>query len=186
MADEGRAGMVTIGRIIRPQGNRGEVVVVSETDFAETRFAPGATFDARTTEGDRRLVIARSRPHDARWVIGFEGVASIDDAERLRGVELQVPQAELMPLAEGQYYAHDLQQCRVATKDGVDVGVVTRVEMTTGTPLLVVDAAGLEVLVPLVDAICLRVDIAGRQIEIDPPAGLIALNAPGSLKGSAR
>jgi 16S rRNA processing protein RimM len=186
VVDLDRAAMVTIGRIIRPQGNRGQVVVASETDFAEARFAPGAVFETDGPAGSRTLVIAESRPHDARWVIGFDGVRSIDDAEALRGLELQVSEADLMPLGAGQYYAHQLEACRVVTTGGEAVGTVGRVEMSTGTPLLVVtDAAGLEVLVPLVETICRRIDVEARVIEIDPPSGLIALNAPGSLKGTA-
>jgi ribosomal 30S subunit maturation factor RimM len=58
---------------------------------------------------------------------------------------------------------------------GERVGVVDRVDLATAVPVLVVVARG-EVLIPFVDAICRRVDLDARVIEIDPPDGLIALN----------
>jgi 16S rRNA processing protein RimM len=177
MGGDVRDQRVTVGRIIRPQGNRGQVVVAPETDFAERRFAPGTTFDVAAPDGPRTLTIVESRPHDARWVIGFAGVASIDDAERLRDVHLTVPAADVLPLEAGQYYLHDLEGCRVTTTRGLDVGTVERVEIATGTPLLVVPGREGEVLVPLAEHIIRSVDVEGRRIEIDPPEGLLALNA---------
>ena len=72
---------------------------------------------------------------------------------------------------------HDLVDCDVVTATGQSIGRVTRVELGTGTPLLVVDAGKRgEVLVPMADTICRRIDVAGKRIEIDPPEGLIDLN----------
>ncbi|MEZ5318448.1 MAG: ribosome maturation factor RimM [Vicinamibacterales bacterium] len=177
-ATTGGATPVTVGRIVRPQGNRGQVVVAPETDFGADRFVPGAEFDAVGPDGTtRRLVVTDSRPHDARWVVGFEGVASIDDAEALRNLELQVPEADLTPLEPGRYYVHDLVGCEV-TSPGGTVGRVTGVDLATGTPVLEVahERYG-EVLVPLAEEICRRIDVAARRIEIAPPAGLVELNA---------
>jgi 16S rRNA processing protein RimM len=64
----------------------------------------------------------------------------------------------------------------VRRTDGSRVGRVERVDLATGVPQLAVDAGGEEVLVPLVDAICRRIDVAEKVIEIDPPEGLIDLN----------
>jgi 16S rRNA processing protein RimM len=168
--------MVTVGRIIRPHGNRGQVVVAPESDFAEDRFRPGSTLLARRdAETPASLVVTASRFQAGRWIVGFEGVSSIDEAESLRGLDLRIPEEELRELGPNAYYAHQLVGCDVRTVRGERVGVVSRVDLTTGVPVLVVTARG-EVLVPFVDAICRRVDPAGRLIEIDPPDGLIALN----------
>ena len=169
--------MVTVGRIVRPHGNRGQVVVDPESDFAEERFKPGETLCVHRGEpaGTDELTVSASRPHERRWVVGFEGVGSIDDAEALRGLELRIPEARLRTLGPNTFYAHDLVGCEVRTLGGDRVGVVTRVDLATGIPMLVVTARG-EVLVPFVDAICRRVDPEARVIEIDPPDGLIALN----------
>jgi len=65
----------------------------------------------------------------------------------------------------------------VETTDGRLVGRVDRVDLATGTPILVVAGATSEVLVPLAEAICRRVDVPARLIVIDPPPGLLELNA---------
>jgi 16S rRNA processing protein RimM len=169
--------MVTVGRIVRPHGNRGQVVVASETDFADERFRPGSTlFIARDgTVGP--IVVTASRPYDARWVVGFDGYGSIDEAETLRGCELRIAPEDVKPLEAGAYYVHDLVGCTVRTIAGDTVGTVERVDLGVGIPMLVVNGDG-EVLVPFSDAICRRVSVADRVIEIDPPEGLIELNRP--------
>ena len=71
---------------------------------------------------------------------------------------------------------HDLARCEVVTVAGRVVGRVDRVGLGTGTPVSVIDGPRGEVLVPLADAICTRVDVAAKVIEIDPPDGSIELN----------
>lgn len=182
--------MVTVGRIVRPQGRRGEVVVVPDTDFGEERFRPGAELWAARAGEVTRVAIVTSWPHQGRWVLGLAGVGSIDEAEAWRGVELRVPADGLHTLGDGAFYVHDLLGCRVETTTGAPVGDVARVDLGNGTPLLVVTGLGAkapdvqedvhhEVLVPLAESICRRVDVGAKLIVIDPPAGLIDLNAPG-------
>ncbi len=168
--------MITVGRVVRPHGNRGNAVVVVETDFAAERFHPGAALWMRQGDGVVALTVSVSRERDGRWVVGFDGVTTIDAAEALRGVELRIPAAEIHALPPGAHYVHDLVGCHVETVDGRVVGVVGRVDRDTGTPVLVIDRAGSEVLVPLVDEICRRVDIGAKRITIEPPEGLLELN----------
>ncbi len=167
--------MVTVGRIVRPHGHRGQVVVAPESDFAEERFKVGETLYIRRGEALGTVTVVASRLHDRRWVVGLAGIESMNDAETLRGLELRIPEAELRPLDSTTFYAHTLIGCDVRTVAGEPVGVVEKVDLATGVPMLVVQGRG-EVLVPFVDAICRRVDPDARVIEIDPPDGLIALN----------
>jgi 16S rRNA processing protein RimM len=171
--------MVTVGRIVRPQHNRGHVVVVPETDFPAERFAPGATLYREMAGEAVPLRVVESRAHDARWVVGFDGVNTIDAAEAFRGVEVRVPVESLMALGPGAYYAHDLVGCVVRTKAGALVGPVVKVDLGAGVPLLVVGGDGGEVLVPFADVFCRAVNLAERVIEIDPPPGLLEVNRSG-------
>jgi 16S rRNA processing protein RimM len=168
--------MVTVGRIIRPHGNKGHVVVFSETDFGDERFGIGSTLFTERGGPVETVTITASRQHDGRWIVGIEGVASISDAETLRGLELRIPAAAMKPLGPGAYYTHDLVGCVVRTTDGTTVGTVDRVDLGVGIPMLVVGADGEEVLVPFTDAICRSVRLDERAIEIDPPRGLLELN----------
>ena len=165
-----------VGRIARAHGNRGQVIVNPDTDFVEERFRVGAVLHTRRAGRVETLRITASRIHQGRPVIAIDGVVTMNDAEAMAGLELRVPTEELEVLPEGVFYRHDLVGCRVETVDGTDVGEVAAVEGDLGASRLVLrDAAG-EVLIPLAEEICVRVDIAGRRIVINPPKGLIELN----------
>jgi 16S rRNA processing protein RimM len=168
--------MILVGRIARPHGIRGQVVVNPETDFVEERFSPGATFWTRASGGPEQLTVTSARVQNGRPVVAFEGFASIDDVERLAGLELRVPEEALTPLEAGTYYHHQLVGCVVQTAAGDRVGEVVRVDGGSGGSLLVVDGSRGEVLIPLATDICVDVDVRGRQITIEPPAGLLELN----------
>jgi len=167
--------MVTVGRVVRPHGNRGHVVVDPDTDFGEERFQVAATVYVRRGDAVVPLTVGASRSQAGRWIVGFGGVGTIDEAEALRGAELRVDAATLHPLDPGAYYVHDLMGCTVRTVSGREVGTVTGVEFGTGAPMLVVTGRG-EVLVPFASPICRQIDVVARVIEIDPPEGLVDLN----------
>jgi 16S rRNA processing protein RimM len=124
----------------------------------------------------QQLRVTTMRVHKGRPIIGIEGVETMNDAEELAGLELRVPPGELEPLPAGMYYRHDLVGCRVETTAGEAVGEVRAVEGDMGTSRLVVRSADGEVLIPLAQAICVDIDIAARQIVIDPPEGLLDVN----------
>lgn len=171
------SSMITVGRIIRPHHNRGHVVLMPETDFPHERFKVGSVLYRERDGRVEPIVVSAYREHEGRWVVGFEGYASINDAETLRGLHVKVPASDVKPLGPGAYYVFDLVGCVVRTKSDETVGTVERVDLATGIPMLVVAGDG-EVLIPLSEAICTRIDPASKLIEIDPPPGLIELNRP--------
>jgi 16S rRNA processing protein RimM len=167
--------MAVVGRIARPHGIRGQVVVNLETDFPHERFHPGAEFFVNGSTSDR-LVIATVRFHNERPIIGFEGVTDMNQAIALAGRELRIPVEQLTSLPPDMFYRHDLVGCAVNAADGSSIGTVTDVEGTLGGSRLVVTTDRGEVLVPLVAEICRSIDVAGKRIVIEPPEGLLELN----------
>ena len=167
--------MVIVGRIARPQGNRGEVIVDAETDFPEERFAEGGTVFVNREGGIAPLTIAGFRMHGGRPVVRFGEMTSIDEAETLRGVEMRVPETALGALPEGMWYHHELLGCRVRTKDGRDVGTVISIQGPTERSILEIEGPEGRALVPLA-AEFVAVDRASREIVIDPPEGLLEVN----------
>jgi 16S rRNA processing protein RimM len=166
--------MATVGRIVRPHGHRGQVVVAPETDFGEERFAEGAlvyTMRAGTMEA---LRVTASREFAGRWVVGFDRLTTMNEAELWRGQELRIAESDLHALDDGTFYVHDLVGCRVETVSGRTVGTVGDVQVGPAAPVLVVQGPAGESLVPFVDAICRRVDLSAKVIVIDPPEGLLA------------
>jgi len=181
-----RESLAIVGRVARPHGLRGEVVVNPETDFAETRFAPAARLVLRTGAAAREVVVTSCRFHKGRPIIGIEGFHSVEDAQLVAGAELCVPVESLAQLPDGVYYQHDLVGCRVTTVGGEVVGEVTGVDAGGGGARLVVAGESGEVLVPLAEAICVEIDPAGRRIVIDPPEGLLELNVTSGRRRRVR
>jgi len=165
--------MALVGTIARAHGIKGQVIVNPESDFPEERFRPGAVLF--TERGALTLTTARFQ--NGRPVIGIEGVETMNDAEELAGLELRVPVEELAALPPGTFYHHDLVGCQVVRTGGEAVGTVARVEGGAGGSRLVVAGAKGEILIPLVTDICRTIDVAGRRIVIEPPDGLLDLNA---------
>ena len=168
--------MVLVGRIARPHGIRGQVVVNPETDFVEERFAPGATLWTRIDRHEEPLTVSTMRVQNGRPVVGFEGFERIEDVERLAGGELRVPEGALQQLQEGTFYQFQLVGCVVETTRGERVGEVARVAGGAGGSVLAIDGPRGEILIPLAVDICVDIDIEARRIRIDPPEGLLELN----------
>jgi 16S rRNA processing protein RimM len=149
--------MVAIGRVVKPQGRKGEVLVESLSDRLGSlrhayRLGPGGMA--------QEVLITSSWPHKGRYVLKLEGIDSIDEAERYRGQELRIPEDEVPALPPGSYYHYQLAGLRVRDEDGCPLGVVERVWETGGeAPVLVVHGDAGEVLIPLADAFVKRVDL---------------------------
>ncbi len=177
-----------MARILRPHGRRGEVACEILTDFPQRlkslKFAElrGVRPDGHINDA-RRVAIRScwlSQSRGGQAIFHFEGSDSINDAEKLVGLEVQIPLSERVPLPAGSYYITDLAGCEVREKGGAAIGTVRDVQIAgeniSGTPILVVDSPNGELLIPLALDICLRVDTAARVIEVVLPEGLRDLN----------
>ena len=175
-----RDDLLLVGRVARAHGNRGQVIVNLDTDFADERFAVGQTLLVGSEEAPQPRRIRDARFHQGRPIIGLEGIDTMDDAEALAGAELRMRTADMAPLPEGTYRHHELIGCEVRDQQDRLVGRVTGVEGPTERSRLVVAGPHGEVLIPLVAGICVSVEPERQRIVIDPPEGLIELNAPSS------
>lgn len=168
--------MALVGRIARAHGIHGRVIINSETDFPRERFRPGAELFVHRSDRVEAITVTTVRFAQNKPVIGILGIADMNGAAALAGLELRVPAERLAALPADTFYRHDLVGCAVETGEGERVGVVGKVEGPTEGSRLVVDTAAGEVLVPLVEEICTTIDPASRRIVIDPPEGLLELN----------
>jgi 16S rRNA processing protein RimM len=179
--------LLLVGRVARAHGNKGQVIVNSDTDFPADRFAEGNVLvvEQAGQQVERRIVSVRFQ--QGRPILALDGVQTMDDAEALAGAELKVPAAGLAPLPDQTYYRHDLIGCEVRTKHGQVVGTVTEVEGPLERSLLVVAGKRGEVMIPMVDGIVVEVDPVARRVVVDPPAGLLDLTtrAPASARSAS-
>lgn len=173
---------LAVARIARPQGRHGEVVADILTDFPE-RFKKLRRAYLESVSGESQLVdIEKTWPHKGRIVLKFAGVDSITQADRLRGLHVFIRSEDRVALPEHHYYVWELEGCRVVReRAGVaeEVGTVTEIERTGGVDLLRVARAqdkSRELLIPLTQDICTRIDTAAKMILIKPPEDLLELN----------
>ena len=192
---------VIVARILRPRGNKGEVAAVILTDFPErlTEIHEVYVGEAGGDAPARRMSVQScwlSQNHRGQIVFLFEGCSSIGDAEKLRGLDVLLPLEQRVSLPAGKYFVSDLVGCSVfqlqpesgalastpcsLAEAPVFLGKVIEVqfvgEQVAGTPMLAVETSDGEVLIPLAEDICKRIDPVARRIEVALPEGLLEIN----------
>ncbi|MBU5422760.1 ribosome maturation factor RimM [Cellulomonas hominis] len=168
--------LLTVARIGRAHGLRGEVALDVRTDDPDARLAVGAVLP--TEPADRGpLTVARTRVQQGRWYVAFAEVPDRTAAEALRGVDLLVEVAD-DDEDEDAWYPHELAGLRAEHVDGRVLGEVTGLEHLPAHDVLVLrEPDGARTLVPFVRAIVPVVDVPGGRVVLDPPGGLLASDA---------
>jgi 16S rRNA processing protein RimM len=194
-----------VARILRARGNKGEVAAELLTDFPErlTKMKEVFVGQAEGKLEPRSMALKScwlSQNHRGRAVFHFEGVNSISEAEKYRGLEVLLPFEQRVTLPAGQYFVSDLIGCSVFENPSTApvvasspcslgeapslVGTVRDVQIPgeefPGTPFLEVETSQGEILIPLAADICIKIDTNARRIDVVLPDGLRELNQPES------
>lgn len=187
---------MTLARLLRPQGRRGELLAELLTGFPELLSSTDGVYivpsgaSSPSPDAQRTLVESQWMPtgrNAGRVVVKLAGCDSISAAELLAQSELMIPASERPALEEDAYYISDLVGC--ALYDGekpageiIDVEFATspdgRVRLEDAAPLLVVRMEGAPedaepVLVPFVRAFLTSVDTVGKRVVMELPQGLL-------------
>jgi 16S rRNA processing protein RimM len=161
-------GYVAVGRILGPWGLQGDLKVEPLTDFPE-RFTLGRSL---YIEGFA-YAIERCRWHKGKVYIKLSGIDSATAAEALRQRFLEVPEEDLKPLSEGEYYQFQIVGLEVRTTEGQPLGKVTQILSTGSNDVFVVHGEGGELLIPALDDVIKAVDLDGGWIEVELVEGLL-------------
>ena len=184
-----------IARVLHARGNKGEVAAELMTDFPDRLATVPQVYIAKGQQDPKPIGLTRfwiNQSHPGQGVFHFAGSTSISDAEKFRGYDVLLPLEERVLLPAGKYFVTDLIGCTVFETSSTSsklssapcaadivpavVGTVRDVffpgEGLPGTPLLQVDSPQGELLIPLAEDICRRIDTAGRRIEVTLPEGL--------------
>ncbi|WP_026875498.1 ribosome maturation factor RimM [Jiangella gansuensis] len=166
--------IVTVGRIGRAHGVRGEVTVEVRTDSPDERFADGAVLTTEPAAAGPLTVVA-SRWHSGRLLVRFDAVTDRTAAERMRGTVLQADVADDEQTGDpDEFFDRQLVGLTVVTVGGDDVGTVREVLHAPGHDLLAVTRpGGGEALIPFVTEIVPEVELSASRLVVDPPPGLL-------------
>ncbi|GIG38432.1 ribosome maturation factor RimM [Cellulomonas phragmiteti] len=169
--------LLTVARIGRPHGLRGEVALDVRTDVPADRLVVGARFATEPADAGP-LEVAQVRDAQGRWYVTFAQVADRTAAEALRGVALVVESDDDEHDDDG-WYPHELVGLRAEhASDGRVLGEVVGLEHLPAHDVLVLrEPDGARTLVPFVEAIVPVVDVTGGRVVLDPPGGLLAADA---------
>ncbi len=163
-----REGFRAVGLILRPRGLHGELKVQSLTDFPE-RFDVGASL---YLDGEPRAILA-SRCEAETAHIQIEGVTNRAEADRLRGMLLEVPESDRADLEEGEFYLDELEGCAVVDEAGASLGTLHEVLQPGANDVYVVTREGRsDLLLPAIRGVVLEIRIADRSVVVDVPPGL--------------
>jgi 16S rRNA processing protein RimM len=163
-------GYVAIGRIGGPWGIRGDVKVTLHTDFPE-RFQELEVVYLGPEARPLRLVSWRR--HKNYVLLHLEGFDDPTASEELRGLWVQVPQSEVVPLSEDERYVYELLELQVRTTQGTYLGHVTEVLFTAANEVLVVQGEGGEILIPYIKDVVVQEDLEAGEIIVEPVPGLL-------------
>jgi len=180
LSPEANGEFITLARVVKTQGRRGEVAAEMHSDVPG-RFAAGMKLFVlpKSQDSRRELEVEDLWPHKGLLVLKFRGVDSIFDAELLIGSELQVLSTQRADLEPGWNYISDLIGC-VVLDQAREIGRIEDVQFGAGeAPLLMVaNAAGKKFEVPFAEAYLEGVDTAQRQVRMNLPEGMLEINAP--------
>jgi 16S rRNA processing protein RimM len=159
------------GRIVRPHGLRGQVIVEPASELIE-RVRPGQA--VRLGETGRKSRVVSLQPHGTRYLMSLEGYGTREAAEVLRGELIQCPLDDLGPLPDGVFFRWQIVGLRAVTEDGTELGEIVEVLSTGANDVYeVLQADGRRVLLPAISSVIREIDLEHGLVRIHLLPGLI-------------
>ncbi|MEH7382500.1 ribosome maturation factor RimM [Bacillus sp. JJ1533] len=164
-----------VGKIVNTHGIKGEVRIISRTDFPEERYRIGNTLSIFMEDKEPIEVKVQSyRTHKNFDLVSFEGYDNVNDVERFKGSLVKVHESQLGELEDGEYYFHEIIGCQVVTEEGEELGTIKEILTPGANDVWVVKGAkGKEILIPYIDDIVREIDTQEKRITIHLMEGLI-------------
>jgi 16S rRNA processing protein RimM len=167
----GEPAFLAVGKVRRPHGVAGDVLVEIYTDFPE-RLQPKTTVYAGANH--LPLTICRQRIHNDGLLLAFDGFTTPEQVGRFRNQYLFISTADASELPEGEYYYHELLGLSVVDETGASLGEVTEIIQTGANDVYVVtNDSGGELLLPAIADVILSVDLVSKSMKVHVLPGLV-------------
>ncbi|ARB36997.1 ribosome maturation factor RimM [Bacillus subtilis] len=165
-----------VGKIVNTHGIKGEVRVISKTDFAEERYKPGNTLylfmDGRNEPVE--VTVNTHRLHKQFHLLQFKERQNLNEVEELKNAIIKVPEEELGELNEGEFYFHEIIGCEVFTEEGELIGKIKEILTPGANDVWVIGRKGKkDALIPYIESVVKHIDVREKKIEIELMEGLI-------------
>lgn len=162
---------LVIGKLRRPHGVKGELLMEVLTDFPE-RIQVGMT--VYLGEQYLPVQINNIRIHVNALLVSINGYDDRESAGELRNLEVYIPSSSVYPLPDGEFYHHQIIGLQVMDDTDTLLGYVTEILVTGANDVLIVKAEnGGEYLIPVIEGVVTDIDLARNRITIHPLPGLI-------------
>jgi 16S rRNA processing protein RimM len=165
-----------VGKIVNTHGIKGEVRVISKTDFAEERYKKGNKLFIFMNENEDpiEVTVKAHRVHKSFDLLTFDEYDNINQVEKFKGALIKIPENQLSKLDEGEYYFHEIIGCKVITENGEEIGIVKEILTPGANDVWVVKRKkGQDVLIPYIEEVVKNVDVEEKIITIHLMEGLL-------------
>ncbi|MEI4788949.1 ribosome maturation factor RimM [Bacillus sp. FJAT-53060] len=167
---------LNVGKVVNTHGVRGEVRVVSKTDFPEERYKKGSVLYI-FKQGQReplKVTVASHRQHKQFDLLTFEEVGSLNEAEQLKESILKVEKEHLSSLDEGEFYFHEIIGCNVYDEQDKLIGHIKEILTPGANDVWVVERKSKkDALIPYIPSVVKKIDISSKTVHIEVMEGLI-------------
>ena len=168
--------LLSVGKIVNTHGIRGELKILSSTDFPDVRFAPGNKLTFVNPENGQQVsaTVDLYRPNKGTCLIKFKEYSNINEVEKYKGWELKVSKDQAIELPENEYFFHEIMGCRVVTDENEDIGQIVEILRPGANDVWVVKMnKGSQLLLPVIDDVVLDVDVQAKIVKVHLMEGLL-------------
>jgi 16S rRNA processing protein RimM len=168
--------LYNVGKIVNTHGIRGELKILSQTDFPDLRFEKGSKLIFLEPESGRTVhaQVEGSREHKGMFITRFREWDNINQVEQYKGWQVKVDEDSLAELEEDEYYYHEIIGCTVLTTDGEKLGEISEILTPGANHVWVVKRPkGKDLLLPVIDPVIKQVDVASKQVIVELMEGLL-------------
>ena len=164
-----------VGKIVNTHSLKGEVKVISSTDFEEERFKKGSKLlITRGNQLIREVVVESYRNHKNFLLVKFEGIDSVEEAEKLKNLQIKIDSDEVGELEENEFYFHQIIGCEVFDENDKNLGEIIDILTPGANDVWVIKGEnGKEILIPYIEDVVKQIDITNKKVNIEVMEGLI-------------
>ena len=164
-----------VGKIVNTHSLKGEVKVISSTDFEEERFKKGSKLlITRGNQLIREVVVQSYRNHKNFLLVKFEGIDSVEEAEKIKNLQIKIDSDEVGELEENEFYFHQIIGCEVFDENDKNLGEIIDILTPGANDVWVIKGEnGKEILIPYIEDVVKKIDITSKKVNIEVMEGLI-------------